>query len=145
MEIADLSRILKRTAAIFRSGGASQQAETLDAVQKLLESSGDATVEQFVQNTRGALLGIKAATPAEIAERLNAIGTDETEFVELLKQLGAKGVDKTKASEVAALYTGAREGAFKSKPKALLAIQQKFDEKVYLASKARLNERVSPW
>lgn len=145
MDIADLGRILKRTAAVFRSGGAAAQAEALDAVQDLLSSSGDATVEQFVQTTRTALLGIKALAPNEIVERLNEIGTDQAEFDVIIGQLRAKDFDKSQAAAVAALYTGARESAFKSKPKALAAIRQKFDERAYLASKAKLNERVTPW
>lgn len=145
MDIADLGRILRRTAAVFRSGGASSQADTLEEIQGLLESSGDATVEEFVRNTRDALKGLRELSATEIAERLTMIGTDQTEFETLLKQLAEKQIDKTKATEVAALYTGSRAGSYKSKPKALAAIRQKFEEEAFLASKARLNERVTPW
>jgi hypothetical protein len=145
MDIADLSRILKRTAAIFRSGGAPEQAVALDAVQDLLETSGNPTVEEFVRTTREALKGLADVSPTEIANRLTAIGTDQSEFEQLLKQLGDRQIDKAKAIAVAVLYTGARESMYKSKPKALAAIRQKFEEEVYHASKTRMNERVTPW
>lgn len=145
MDIADLSRILKRTAAVFRSGGAEAQAETLDAVQDLLQTSGDATVEEFVKTTREALKGLEDLAPSDIAARLNAIGPDQAEFEHFFKLISNKQVDKERAIAVAALYTGTRESAYKSKPKALAAIRQKFEDEVYHASKARLNERVTPW
>jgi hypothetical protein len=145
MNIADLSRILRRTAAVFRSGGAAAQAETLDAVQDLLQSSGDATVEDFVLATREALKGLESTSPEEIVQKLRALGTDQVEFEHLLTQLGEKQISKEKATAVASLYTGARESAYKSKPKALAAIRQKFEDEVYHTSKAKLNERVTPW
>lgn len=145
--ISHLRRVLQRAVSLFEASGAKAQAGDIKAVENLLAETGDTTVDEFVDRTMTALNAPKAAElpPAEIVAKLNEIGTDRAKFDNLFAQLKLSAFNKSKATATAALFTGARATAWKSKPQALEAIRQKFEERVYLASKAALNENVTPW
>lgn len=145
--ISQFRSVLQRAASLFEASGAKTQADDIKAVEQLLADSGDTTVDEFVHRTQAARNAPKAAElpPAEIVAMLNDIGTDRAKFDQLFAQLKLPAFNKARAMTTAALFTGARTNAWKSKPQALEAIRQKFEERVYLASKAALNENVSPW
>ena len=79
------------------------------------------------------------------AAQLSAIKVDKIQFGKLYAKMQGPNFKKDKAAQVAALYTGARATAFKSKPSALKAIKQKFEDRAILASKEKMNENVTPW
>ena len=147
MDTTELRAVLKRAAALFRSAGAKRETKSIEAVESLIEASGDRTVEEFVEKTQAALSEPPLASLSipEIVERLAAAGTDRSKFNALYKQIQGRDFDKEKTFNVAARFTGARSTTWKSKPKALQAIKSKFDERVYMASKDAANSRVTPW
>ena len=147
MSINQLRSVLKRAAGLFEASGAKAQAGDLEAVEQLLADSGDKSVDEFVEQTLAARNAPKFSelAPTDIVAKLNEIGTDRARFDQLLAQMKTAGVNKAKATGTASLFTGARATAWKSKPQALEAIRQKFEERVYLAAKAKQNENVTPW
>jgi hypothetical protein len=147
MAISDLSNVLKRAADLFQATGARAQAKEISALAATLDDSGDASVAGFVEQTQEALKRPPLAElPAEkITERLCELQGNTSAFSALLKEMNAKSFDKMKTFTVAAQYTGARETAWTTKPKALKAIKSKFEDSLYLASKAAMNAKVSPW
>ena len=147
MDMKSLRSVIERAAGLFAASGAKSQAEAADSVAKLLAQSDDATVDSFVANSKDALAAppLHALPPDVIVERLNALKTDRAAFTKLYKGLEAKALGKDQARKIAALFTGARETAWPSKPAALKAIKQKFDDRVFLANKAKQDENVTPW
>ncbi|MFM9939751.1 MAG: hypothetical protein ACKVP7_09665 [Hyphomicrobiaceae bacterium] len=147
MSITMLRGVLKRAAGLFEASGAKAQSRDIDAVEKLLADSGDATVDEFVERTLAARNPPKPAelSPVDVVNKLNEVGTDRAKFEQLVAQLKPPAFGKDKALMAASLFTGARPTAWKTKPQALEAIRQKFEERVYLAGKAALNEGVTPW
>jgi hypothetical protein len=147
MDIMELRSALKRAASLFKATGAKTQAQSIVAVENLIGASGDKTVEEFVDKTRTALREpqLGSLTVLEVVERLVVVGTDQSKFTALYKQMQSRGFDKDKALEVAARFTGARKTTWTSKPKALQAIKSKFEERAYLASKDAANSGVTPW
>ena len=147
MSVNQLRGALRRAEEMFSAAGASRQAKALTEVDRVLSPAQGESVEQFVDSTRAALTAPALAdeTSAVVAERLAGVGTDQAIFSSLFEQLKAREFGRDKAIEVAALYTGAGEAMWGSKAKALEAIRLKFEERVYLASKAALNEKVTPW
>lgn len=147
MSMDQLRGVLKRAAALFDAGGARTQATNLEAVERLLADSGDQSVDDFVDRTVAAMNAPKPADmePAQIVAALNEIGTDRNRFNQLVAQLKVPAFNKAKATATASLFTGAKPTAWRSKPQALEAIRQKFEERVYLAAKAAANANVTPW
>jgi hypothetical protein len=147
MDIAELTAALKSAMRLFKASGAKPQTKAIEAVEGLIEASGDRTVEEFVERTRAALdEPLLAGLSAEaIVERIAAAGTDQRKFTTIFKQLQAKDCQNEKVFDVAARVTGARSTTWRSKPKALQAIKSKFDERVFMASKDPANSRVTPW
>lgn len=147
MAMVNIRATLLRAAALFRAGGALGQARALDQVEQLLADSGDVTVDQFVDRTRAALARPRLDEMAVdlIVKRLEAIDTDRSAFSSLLSEMKQRGFSKEKTIEVAVAYTGAQATRLKSKPQALKTIENKFDERVYLASKEAMNQNVTPW
>ena len=147
MDITELRAALRRAASLFRAAGARPQTQSIEAVERLIGACGDKTVEEFVEKTRAALSEppLESLSVLEIVERLALIGTDQTKFGALYKQMQSRGFDKEKALEVAARFTGARKNSWSSKPKAIKAIKAKFDERVYMAAKNASNSGITPW
>lgn len=147
MDIMQLRAALRRAASLFKATGAKAQAQSIEAVERLIGETGDRTVEEFVEKTQNALKEppLGSLSVLEIVERLAIVGTDQAKFGALYKQMQSRGFDKNKVLEVASRFTGARKTAWSSKPKALQAIKLKFEERVYLASKDAANSRVTPW
>ena len=119
----------------------------MQAVSNLLTDVPDRSVEEFVDKTTAALNSPKLADlPAsEICAKLRDAGVDKAQFDSLYSAITDRYFAKEKTIEVAALFTGARNTAWSSKPQALKAIKMKFDERVFLDSKSRHNVRVTPW
>ena len=147
MDTTELRAALKRAATLFKAAGAKTHAKSIEAVEHLIDASGDRTVEEFVEETRAALSEppLASLSVLEIVERLAGAGTDQCKFNFLYKQMQARDFDKEKTVEVAARLTGAKTTTWRSKPKALQAIKSKFEERVYMASKDAANSRVTPW
>lgn len=147
MDIVELRAALRRAASLFTAAGARKQTRSIEAVDSLLEASGDKCVEEFVEKTRAALKEppLGALSVLEIVERLAVAGVDRSKFAVLYKQMQARSFDKDKLFEVAARFTGGLKTSWSTKPKALRAIKSKFEERAYLASKDAANSRVTPW
>ncbi len=92
---------------------------------------------------KGAALG-KAGMLA-IVGKLDAANISRPAFDSVMKDLRARSFGKADAVAVASIFTGARPTAFRTKGAAIEAIRQKFEERVYLAAKAKMNENVTPW
>lgn len=147
MSINELRTVLQRAAALFRASGAKSQAQAVDCVERLLADSKDETVVDFVSRTQDALSGPKPEdlTAEELALRLDNLRADKAAFAVLFTSLQRKEFTKSKAIQVASIFTGARPTAWSTKPQALKAIKRKFDDRVYLASKEAMNAKVTPW
>ena len=147
MDISELMGVLKQATSLFKATGAKAQAQSIEAVERVIGASGDKTVEEFVEKSRAALeeAPLVSLTALEIIERLAIAGTDQAKFGLLLKRMKSRDFDKEKVLEVASRFTGARRTAWSSKSKALQAIKSKFDERAYLAAKDAANSRVTPW
>lgn len=151
MELKRLKDVLQNVADLFTTSGAAAQAKELKRVTDLLNDAPDRTSDAFVTETMKALDdaardGSLAEQPASaIVERLRSLDDDKAAFDRIVQVLKAKTVQKELVTEVAGLYTGAGPTAFKTKPKAVKAIEEKHRERAFMASKSRLNERVTPW
>ncbi len=147
MDLSILSNTLKRAAGVLKAAGAKQQTAAVEAVEALVEAAPHQTVEQFVDHAVEELRkpDLKDLPAEEVAAQLRAAKDDRVKFDKLFQSLGSKSFTKDKVIAVAALYTGARKSAWSTKPKALKAIQAKFNETIYLSAKASVNEKVTPW
>jgi len=144
MNIKELKSILGRAEALFRSSGATPQASDLGKVRDMLDGDDHQSVSDFVAETKPLLEPIELLSPAEIAERLNKIKTDEAAFSRIFAKLETRAVTKEKAIEVASLYLGGKPH-WKSKPAALKAIRTSFEDRVYQASKMVFVDKATPW
>lgn len=151
MELKKLKDALQNVADLFAASGAATQAKDVKRVTKLLDDAPDRTSDAFISETVRALdeaerdASLAAQSAAAIVERLRGLDEDKAGFDRVVQVLKAKSVPKELLAEVAGLYTGAGPTAFKTKPKALKAIEEKHRERAFMASKSRLNERVTPW
>ncbi|MGI9423079.1 MAG: hypothetical protein ACR2PA_07790 [Hyphomicrobiaceae bacterium] len=147
MDISTLARSLKKTAGVLRAAGAKQQTAAVDAVGQLVSETDHETVEEFVDQAVEQLNrpSPKDMPPEEIVSQLRSAGTDDKAFEALFQAMRDRAFAKDKVMLVASLYTGARKTAWSTKPQALKAIREKFDDSVFLASKAAANENVTPW
>lgn len=147
MDISILTKSLKKTAGILRAAGAKQPTAAVEAVHQLVSETEHETVEEFVDSAVHKLNepDPKDLSAEEMASRLRAAGPDDQAFDELLQAMRHRGFAKDKVIRVASIYTGARKSAWSTKPQALKAIQAKFDDIVFYASKSAANERVTPW
>ncbi|MGD9827587.1 MAG: hypothetical protein AB7E70_13200 [Hyphomicrobiaceae bacterium] len=151
MELKRLQKALQDVAGLFTVTGAKSQAKDVRIVADLLKDAPDATAEGFVAETQRALAeaakdaDLATQSAADIVARLRQLDEDRAGFDRVLAVLKGKTVSKELAAEVAGLFTGAGATAYKSKPKALKAIEDKHRDRAFQASKSRANERVTPW
>ena len=148
MNITQLRETLQRAAALFKSGGATSQAAALEAAERLLADSGDETVEQFVERSRTPARTSAPTAPVDIdalVQDLYDWRSDPERFAQFYKQMEGRNFDKETAIAVASKFLGLKPKHFKTKPEALRAIKQKFDDRLYLASKSAMNSKVTPW
>lgn len=146
MNIKELRSLLDRAGAMLVGAGAKRASADLSKVRNILDGDDQQSVEAFVAETKALLSQppLHELSAEEIAKRLRAIGTDESQFARLFAELKSKSLSKDKVIQVAALFTGG-SSAWKSKNKALDAIRTRFEDDVYQASKMAQVDKVTPW
>jgi hypothetical protein len=148
MNITQLRETLQRAASLFKSGGADSQAAALEATERLLADSGDETVQQFVERSKAPAITSAPTTPIDVdalVQNLYDWRSDPESFTQAYKTMEGRTFDKATAIAVASKFLGLKPKHFKTKPEALRAIKQKFDDRLYLASKSAMNSKVTPW
>ena len=147
MDLKSLSQILKRAEGLFRSSGATAQAEAVGSIGAKLSELLNEPMEDLVGRAKARLLepSLLELDPAEIAQCLVALRSDEAAFETIVGQLKRKDVSKQKVVAVAAAYTGVSKPSWSSKPAALKAMRSFFEQKAYLAAKAAMEEKVTPF
>jgi hypothetical protein len=151
MELKTIRTALEELVRVFSASGAKAQAQGTQEVADLLRDARDASVEDFVQQTKAAIDGARADSQllslgAElVAQRLRELDGDNSGFEALIKRLQSKSCGAQQVAAIAGLYTGAGKDGFKTKSRAIKAIVDKHRERVFQASKARLNEKVTPF
>lgn len=146
MSMKQIQDILSRASGVLRAAGAKQAADVA-AVAKLIGDSPDGSIDELVAASINALRqpGPAEMTAKEMAAQLYKVGDEKVAFDQLYSAISQRQFSKEKAFEIAGLYTGAGPKAWRSKSDALKAIKRKFDERVYLEAKSRLNDEVTPW
>lgn len=148
MDTKRIQKVLTYAAGVLGAAGVARtKVGAVTEVADLLGDAPDATIEEFVARTKGELdkPEFRALPAQEIAKQLRAAEPDQSKFDGLLAEMRQKRFPKDKALEVAALYVGVPLSARTSKPKALDAIGNRFKDRKFQDSKARLNEKVTPW
>lgn len=149
MELKRLRETLQSLARVLDASGAAAQGKDVRRVTTLLEEASEPTVEAFVAHTKSAISDAHAAEedarqPAEVvARRLREAEANSAAFNRWLDVVRGKATSKEKAVAIAKLYTGS--SAIRTKPQAVKAIEERQRAKAFEASRARMNERVTPF
>ena len=163
MEIRELQSALRQLEALYASGGARKQAESLSELIGAMDGHADQSVETFVEETKRKLgatskSASKAAalsTDGEVVDRhvnrLFAAGTDRGHFDTAFTAL--KSDDSAKApecSEIASVYknrptNGTYKYRFDSRAKALEFVYDTYLGRAEDDSKSSIIDRMTKW
>lgn len=123
---------------VIAASGSKKVSDGLKPLEELLQAQKSGDVASALHELRETLSRDKARTLQLYVERLNQSGIDADAFARVAADLRAdKFVDKEDADEIAHRYTGGRK-KWPTRAAALKAIQKKFDERVYQASKMEI-------
>lgn len=81
----------------------------------------------------------------ELALELTAAGFDEAAFTAIIRRLEERAYDKQRVVAVAALYLGRSTKLFKTKPAAIRALLEAFQQRSYAKERNEMNAKVTPF
>ncbi len=81
----------------------------------------------------------------ELAQELSAAGFDEAAFNAIINRLEERAYDKERVVAVAALYLGRSTKLFKTKPAAIRAMLEAFQQRSYAKARNEMNAKVTPF
>lgn len=148
MDTKRIQQILTYAAGVFSAAGVAQaKVKAVTEIADLLGDAPDDSVEEFVARSKSELdkPGLHELPADEIAAQLRAAEPDPAMFESLVAEIRGRKFSKDKAVEIAAQYVGVPLPARASKAKAVQAIEARFHDQKFQDSKARLNQRVTPW
>lgn len=156
MKTGELKSALEDLGAVLTEAGAKAAAQDVDSLVKLLESHEHKSVDEFLEELCQSLRGpgkkgagvAPAADEAVVVDhvdKLKGAGLDRAAFEAQLKALKAdKRVGKPELDRIAHDFIGGRD-TWPSRKAALDAIQTRFNERAYQASKMKHLEKFRPW
>ena len=80
-----------------------------------------------------------------LAQELTAAGFDEAAFAALIHRMDERAYDKDRVVAVAALYLGRSAKLFKTKPAAIRAMLEAFQQRSYARARNEMNAKITPF
>jgi len=81
----------------------------------------------------------------ELAQELTTAGFDEAAFTSIIHRLEDRAYDKERVVAVAALYLGRSIKLFKTKPAAIRAMLEAFQQRSYAKARNEMNAKITPF
>lgn len=156
MNTGELKSALADLEIVLTEAGAKAAALDVKSLVRLLETHEHKSVDEFLEELRQSLsapgkTGAEGSSEADETvvgdhvDRLKGAGLDRAAFEAQLKALKAdKRAGKPEIDRIAHAFIGGRD-AWPTRKAALDAIQTRFNERAYQASKMKHLEKFRPW
>lgn len=156
MKTGELKSALADLGAVLTEAGAKAAAQDAHSLVKLLEAHKHKSVDEFLDELRQALsapgkkgVGVAPAADETVVgdhvDKLKGAGLDRAAFEAQLKALKAdKRAGRAELDRIAHAFIGGRD-TWPTRKAALDAIQTRFNERAYQASKMKHLEKFRPW
>jgi hypothetical protein len=141
MTLRDLQNTLADLARFADASGGKKGGADIRTISGLLAGGGDLPAEKAIEELSSLIEEFKQEIRQAYTERLTLAATRFDEFEPVFAELTAnKLMDKDDMDKIAHAYIGAR-ATYRSRKAALDAIKDRFEERVYQASKMKIVER----
>jgi hypothetical protein len=141
MTLRDLQNALSDLARFADAAGGRKGGADLRAISEVLKGDGDLSAETSIEELSSLIEELKEELRQSYAKRLAEATPSFDRFEPVFAELTAnKAVDKDDMDKIAYAYIGART-KYRNRKAALDAIKDRFEERVYQASKLKIVER----
>jgi len=141
MTLRDLQNTLSDLARFANAAGGKKGGADLRLISGILTGDDDLPAEKAVEELSSLIEEFKQEIREAYTERLTLAATSFDQFEPVLAELAAnKLMEKDDTDKIAHAYIGARP-KYKNRKAALDAIKDRFEERVYQASKMKIVER----